>query len=98
MVHGRDESAGRLAQVRRVQGVSMHAEPERAFVLAQDLIHFAKRFGGHFDVQLRFYDPGEIFRQQCLVVVFAPGLCRGRAAAAAGGVLFALIVCEQKFG
>ena len=56
--------------------------------------HFAKRFGGHFDVQLRFFDPGKIFCRQCLVVVFAPGLCRGRTAAAAGSVLFARIVCE----
>jgi len=41
MVRGRDERAGRLAQVHRVQGVSMHAEPERAFVHAQDILQNA---------------------------------------------------------
>ena len=58
----------------RVEAVFIYAKPERAFILTQDLVHFAERLGGHFDMLFGLYESCDIFRQQCLIVVLAPGL------------------------
>jgi len=62
MIGCQHESAWRLAQVHRVEDALMRA-PKRAFVFTQDLIHFAKGLGGHFNALVGFYKPWDFFRQ-----------------------------------